>query len=95
MSKSNTLATASLVLSLVSLIGYSRIIEQSVYIVFVIVTGCVFVVGIISLSMGIIARRQNRRTNPVLVTSSIIVALGYLLSIGIVLCNIAVAWVIR
>lgn len=95
MSKSNTLAAVSLVLSLVSLIGYSYVIEQSARIVFVIVTGCVFVVGIINLTMGIIARRQNRGTKRALVTSSIIVALGYLLSIGIVLCNIAVAWGIR
>ncbi len=95
MSKSNARAAASLVLSLSSLIGYSRVVEQSAGIVFVGGTGFVFVVGIISLTMGLFSRRQEPPPNPVLATISIVVALGYLGAVGIVMLNIVVDWMIR
>ncbi len=96
MSKSNALAAAGLVLSLVSLTGYSRVIEQSSSrIVFACVTGFAFVIGIVSLTMGIISRRQKQQLNPVLATISLVVALGYLAAVGIVMLDIVVEWIIR
>jgi hypothetical protein len=89
------LAVASLVLSLVSLIGYSRVIEQISGIVFVVATAFAFALGVVSLALGIVARRQSRRMNSILATMSIVVALGYLAALGVVLLNITVNWIIR
>ncbi|MCP4600137.1 MAG: hypothetical protein GY847_06310 [Proteobacteria bacterium] len=91
------LAAASLVLSTVSLIVYVNIIAGVSTVVFVIFTGGAFAAGVLSLTLGLIARKQSRqepqRKNQLLVMMSIVVAIAYLICISIVILSILVRWV--
>ena len=93
------LAIISLVLSIVSLIIYVSIIEGASAVAFAISTGGAFVAGVVSLALGLIARKQIRQQGSkskgkLWVTMSIVVAVAYLVCTGIVMLNIVVQWVI-
>jgi hypothetical protein len=89
------LAIASLVLSIVTLIAYVSIIERASTVLFLISTGGALAASIVSLALGLFARKRTRRdgTGPkdrLWVTASILVAIGYLICLGIVALNVLV-----
>jgi hypothetical protein len=89
------LATISLLLSIVSLIVYVNVIEEASASVFAISTGGAFVAGIVSLALGLVARKRIGSPGPkskgtLLVTMSVVVAIAYLVCIGIVMLSIVV-----
>ena len=96
--KPKMLAGASLALSIVSLVVYVNIIVGASTIVFVISTGGALAAGIVSLTLGLIARKQSRQElgpkNQLLVIACIVVAIAYLVCISIVALNILVRWVL-
>ncbi|MDY7077351.1 MAG: hypothetical protein SXV54_10560 [Chloroflexota bacterium] len=93
------LAITSLVLSIVSLVVYVSVIEGASATVFVVSTVGAFVAGVVSLVLALVARKQigqqgAKSKGRLLVTMSIVVAVGYLVCVSIVMLNIVVQWVI-
>jgi CHASE3 domain sensor protein len=89
------LAVASLALSIVSLIAYVSIIESASTALFLISTGGALAASIVSLALGLIARKRMRQEGTrakgrLLVTASILVAIGYVVCLGIVALNVLV-----
>ena len=89
------LAVASLALSVVSLVTYASIITRASNLVFLVATGAALIAGIVSLVLGLAARKRARQEGTesggrLLVTMSILVAIGYLICLGIVALNIIV-----
>ena len=94
----NRLTMISLAISVASLIGYLNVIARVSTTVFIVFTGGAFIAGLASLVLGLIARKQavaaEGARRKLLATLSIVVAIGYMVSIGIILLNIAVYWMI-
>jgi CHASE3 domain sensor protein len=89
------LAIASLALSIVSLIAYVSIIERASTALFLISTGGALTASIVSLALGLVARKRMRQEGAgskgrFLVTMSILVAIGYVICLGIVALNVLV-----
>ena len=89
------LAAVSLALSVVSLMAYASIVTRASTTVFLISTGAALTAGIVSLVLGLIARKQMRQEGTgskdrLLVPLSILVAIGYIVCLGIVAVNIVV-----
>ena len=95
-SQPKMLALAGLALSVVSLIVYVNVIEAASPIVFVISTGGALAAGIVSLMLGLAARKRSRQEpqpkSQLLVIVCIVVSIAYLTCIGIVMLNILVQW---
>lgn len=89
------LAIASLALSVVSLLAYVSIIERASTALFLISTGGALAASIVSLALGLVARKRMRQEGArpkgrLLVTMSILVAIGYAICLGIVALNVLV-----
>lgn len=87
----NKLALSSLALSIVSLLVYVSIIARVPIALFAAATIGALVASIAALALGVRARAGNK----LWATLSIVVALGYLLTMSIVLFDLIVAWVRR
>jgi hypothetical protein len=89
------LAAASLGLSIVSLVAYTSVITRATNLVFLVATGAALTAGIVSLVLGLVARKQARQAETrskgrLLVTLSLLIAVGYLIGLGIIALNIIV-----
>jgi hypothetical protein len=88
-------AVASLALSVASLVAYASIIESMSVLLFIVATAGALATGVVSLTLAIAARKESRQKETesrdrLLVTASILVAIGYLVCLGIIAVNILV-----
>jgi hypothetical protein len=88
-------AAASLALSFASLIAYASVIERTSILLFIISTVAALAAGIVSLLLALAARKKSlqeetRSRDRLVVTASVLVAIGYLVCLGIIAVNILV-----
>jgi hypothetical protein len=89
------LAAVSLALSIASLLAYASIIESAPTILFLVSTGGAVAAGIVSLLLALVARKESGQKevglrDRLLVTVSVLVAIGYVVCLSIVVFNIIV-----
>jgi hypothetical protein len=88
-------ATVSLALSFASLMAYASIIENASTVIFYLSTVGALAAGIVSLTLALAAQKESKQKETgardrLLVTASILVAIGYLVCLGIIAVNILV-----
>jgi hypothetical protein len=98
-SRFNGSAVMSLALSVVSLAVYVSVVDRASTTLFVVATGGALTASVVSLVLGLVAAKQMKQgearlKDRLVVSTSIVAAIGYIVCVGIVTLNILIHWVL-